>query len=256
MSRLPRISVPTVQAGHDLFQFSCPESPTASASSDACPHPQSNIVDHIVQAPSPKSHATKVVKKTCRKPKITARTIARIELIDKVLDDIEQDVITRRLLIQLCEHKGAYCSQCTPLDKPGACGLTCSLLRPDSRKHRLGLSREWREDVIEHHKLYVSVVADMNEKGTKVYPITIDKWMYGVKKLHERGLNKSELAALWDTWTRRPMAYPIGTKLPWEFETAWCERRRLSSTVAPDEGLIASEQKGRNRRCQHSQFAL
>jgi hypothetical protein len=69
-----------------------------------------------------------------KKPVYVADLIARMNKLRNTMSILKEDINNINRIILLWQREGHYCQSCTRRRRPGACGPTCVLLRPDAYK--------------------------------------------------------------------------------------------------------------------------
>lgn len=172
-------------------------------------------------------------------PKLTAR----INALRCTLKEIELDIETCQLLLNLESHSGLYCASCTPLLQPGNCGPTCPLLRPLDRTWTPGVTKKWVRNATADRALYRDTMDDMDARGYEVHAATVGRWERAVTKLRLRSRTCAE--AHHDAHCRLigPMRYQGAFDRTWEFANRWGTGIAFYDDIAPEDPRRNSKRK-------------
>ncbi|KAH7380051.1 hypothetical protein BKA66DRAFT_372622, partial [Pyrenochaeta sp. MPI-SDFR-AT-0127] len=164
----------------------------------------------------------------------TLRLKARINALRSTLEEIKLTFQARQLLARLAQHGSLYCTSCTPLLQPGACGRTCPLLRPRDRLWAPEISGKWLERVNAEFIMYRDVVEDMGGRGYNVHPATVRRWERVIATLRDSGQTCTEAHddACWQLIKRIDCNGAVDKT--WNFEERWRKRLDIDDDIAPE----------------------
>ncbi|KAH3962585.1 hypothetical protein HBH51_172120 [Parastagonospora nodorum] len=123
---------------------------------------------------------------------------ARISKLRNVMSILREDRDSLKFLAYLVQHYGLYCQTCSRKRKPGGCGPTCPLLRPESYTKKYGSTLLWNirdngglQNIVEQIRQYDLIASDMERWGNNVSLYELGQWEHLTNSWLRRGLNLS-----------------------------------------------------------------
>jgi hypothetical protein len=158
-----------------------------------------------------------------------SRMLQRMQNLFEDLKVIRHSLDARLHLYHLSRNQGLYCPSCTPSCSIGACGPTCPLLRPTTRRGFYTSASEEQEEAradklqADFH-IYQSILNGMYQWARSVSVATASRWEQSAAVLKEGLETPTERHERheWVVQLRRGDGWDKGVfKRFWSFERAW-----------------------------------
>jgi hypothetical protein len=122
----------------------------------------------------------------------------RLSKLRKVMSILKEDRDNLKFIAYLVQRDGMYCETCSRKRKPGDCGPTCPLLRPESNTKKYGSTLLGKirgngslANIIEQIRQYDLVASDLERWGNNVSLHELSQWENLTNSWLRRGLNLS-----------------------------------------------------------------